>query len=53
MDNFEQLLAGAHWMDNHFQKTPLEQNVSGDSICFTCTGVVYLQTVCVVDIYCI
>uniref|UniRef100_A0A8B9L8H1 Glucose-6-phosphate isomerase n=1 Tax=Astyanax mexicanus TaxID=7994 RepID=A0A8B9L8H1_ASTMX len=25
-DNFEQLLAGAHWMDNHFCSAPLEQN---------------------------
>lgn len=27
MDNFEQLLAGAHFMDNHFQTTPLEENL--------------------------
>ncbi|KAJ8343277.1 hypothetical protein SKAU_G00306060 [Synaphobranchus kaupii] len=26
-DNFEQLLSGAHWMDNHFRTTPLEANV--------------------------
>ncbi|XP_062246182.1 glucose-6-phosphate isomerase a [Platichthys flesus] len=26
-ENFEQLLAGAHWMDNHFRSTPLEDNV--------------------------
>ncbi|XP_018418389.1 PREDICTED: glucose-6-phosphate isomerase isoform X1 [Nanorana parkeri] len=26
-DNFEKLLAGAHWMDNHFYKTPLENNI--------------------------
>nr|XP_033799332.1 glucose-6-phosphate isomerase [Geotrypetes seraphini] len=26
-DNFEKLLAGAHWMDNHFHNTPLEKNV--------------------------
>uniref|UniRef100_A0A8D2KXT6 Glucose-6-phosphate isomerase n=1 Tax=Varanus komodoensis TaxID=61221 RepID=A0A8D2KXT6_VARKO len=26
-DNFEKLLAGAHWMDNHFRTTPLEKNV--------------------------
>uniref|UniRef100_A0A8C5BUM7 Glucose-6-phosphate isomerase n=1 Tax=Gadus morhua TaxID=8049 RepID=A0A8C5BUM7_GADMO len=26
-ENFEQLLSGAHWMDNHFRSTPLEQNV--------------------------
>ncbi|KAA0724067.1 Glucose-6-phosphate isomerase [Triplophysa tibetana] len=25
-DNFEQLLTGAHWMDNHFRTAPLEQN---------------------------
>ncbi|XP_036606648.1 glucose-6-phosphate isomerase [Trichosurus vulpecula] len=25
-DNFEQLLSGAHWMDNHFLTTPLEKN---------------------------
>uniref|UniRef100_A0A4W4E7Q7 Glucose-6-phosphate isomerase n=2 Tax=Electrophorus electricus TaxID=8005 RepID=A0A4W4E7Q7_ELEEL len=25
-DNFEQLLAGAHWMDQHFCSAPLEQN---------------------------
>jgi len=27
MDNFESLLAGAHFMDNHFQSTPMEQNL--------------------------
>ncbi|XP_071958146.1 glucose-6-phosphate isomerase-like [Antedon mediterranea] len=27
MDNFEQLLEGAHFMDNHFRKTPLEENI--------------------------
>ncbi|KAM3608716.1 uncharacterized protein V6R79_003524 [Siganus canaliculatus] len=26
-ENFEQLLAGAHWMDNHFRSAPLRQNV--------------------------
>ncbi|XP_038224848.1 glucose-6-phosphate isomerase [Dermochelys coriacea] len=26
-DNFEKLLAGAHWMDNHFHTAPLEKNV--------------------------
>ncbi|XP_041883606.1 glucose-6-phosphate isomerase [Corvus kubaryi] len=26
-DNFESLLAGAHWMDNHFHTAPLEKNV--------------------------
>ncbi|GLD61782.1 glucose-6-phosphate isomerase-like protein [Lates japonicus] len=26
-ENFEQLLAGAHWMDNHFRSAPLEKNV--------------------------
>uniref|UniRef100_A0A8C4GXQ1 Glucose-6-phosphate isomerase n=1 Tax=Dicentrarchus labrax TaxID=13489 RepID=A0A8C4GXQ1_DICLA len=26
-ENFEQLLAGAHWMDNHFRSAPLEHNV--------------------------
>jgi len=26
-ENFEQLLSGAHWMDNHFRNTPLERNV--------------------------
>ncbi|KAL4003922.1 protocadherin delta 2 [Sarotherodon galilaeus] len=25
-ENFEQLLSGAHWMDNHFHSAPLEQN---------------------------
>uniref|UniRef100_A0A8C9VQW3 Glucose-6-phosphate isomerase n=1 Tax=Scleropages formosus TaxID=113540 RepID=A0A8C9VQW3_SCLFO len=25
-ENFEQLLCGAHWMDNHFRSTPLESN---------------------------
>lgn len=25
-DHFEQLLSGAHWMDQHFLKTPLEKN---------------------------
>jgi len=27
MDNFEQMLAGAHYMDNHFQNEPLETNL--------------------------
>jgi len=27
-ENFEQLLDGAHFMDNHFKSAPLEQNVS-------------------------
>eukprot|EP00128_Syssomonas_multiformis_P005247 Colp12_sorted_trinity150504_noHs@27930 len=27
MDNFEQLLAGAHHVDNHFTTTPLEKNI--------------------------
>jgi len=26
-DNFEHLLSGAHWMDNHFKTAPLESNV--------------------------
>ncbi|KAJ1082477.1 hypothetical protein NDU88_002644 [Pleurodeles waltl] len=26
-ENFEKLLAGAHWMDNHFHNTPLDKNV--------------------------
>ncbi|KAG9341941.1 hypothetical protein JZ751_018258 [Albula glossodonta] len=26
-ENFEQLLSGAHWMDNHFRTAPLEENV--------------------------
>nr|ABR08374.1 phosphoglucose isomerase A [Mugil cephalus] len=26
-ENFEQLLSGAHWMDNHFRRAPLDQNV--------------------------
>ncbi|XP_076012042.1 glucose-6-phosphate isomerase b [Genypterus blacodes] len=25
-DNFEQLLSGAHWMDNHFRTAPLDKN---------------------------
>lgn len=28
MDNFEDLLAGGHFMDNHFVNAPLESNVS-------------------------
>ena len=27
MDNFEEMLAGGHEMDNHFRTTPLEQNM--------------------------
>ncbi|XP_072013655.1 glucose-6-phosphate isomerase-like [Amphiura filiformis] len=27
MDNFESLLAGAHFMDNHFRTAPLEKNI--------------------------
>lgn len=27
MDNFEELLSGGHFMDEHFKKTPLEQNL--------------------------
>merc|ERR1719187_1839642 len=26
-DNFEKLLSGAHWMDNHFKTAPLDQNL--------------------------
>ncbi|KAG8012980.1 Glucose-6-phosphate isomerase [Nibea albiflora] len=26
-ENFEQLLSGAHWMDNHFRSAPLDQNI--------------------------
>merc|ERR1719187_1893216 len=26
-DNFEHLLSGAHWMDNHFRTAPLEKNI--------------------------
>ena len=28
MDNFEDLLSGGHFMDQHFCTTPLEKNVS-------------------------
>lgn len=31
MDNFEDLLAGGHFMDNHFVNAPLESNVSLDT----------------------
>ena len=31
MDNFEQLLTGAHFMDQHFKTTPLEKNVSANT----------------------
>ena len=27
MDNFERLLSGAHFMDQHFKEAPLESNV--------------------------
>ncbi|GFS15864.1 glucose-6-phosphate isomerase [Elysia marginata] len=27
MDNFEQLLEGAHFMDNHFKEAPVEKNI--------------------------
>ena len=27
MNNFEQLLSGAHFMDQHFTSAPLEKNV--------------------------
>ena len=26
-DNFEHLLSGAHWMDNHFKTAPIEKNI--------------------------
>jgi len=26
-DNFEHMLSGAHWMDNHFKSTPIEKNI--------------------------
>jgi len=26
-DNFEKLLSGAHWMDNHFKTAPLNENI--------------------------
>lgn len=28
MDNFEKMLEGGHWMDNHFMTAPVRQNVS-------------------------
>lgn len=31
-ENFEKLLEGAHYMDNHFQTAPLEQNVNKFSL---------------------
>lgn len=34
MDNFEKLLAGAHFMDQHFKTAPLEKNVSCQLIFF-------------------
>lgn len=30
-ENFEQLLEGAHFMDNHFKNAPFEKNVSTSS----------------------
>ena len=30
-DNFEALLNGAHFMDNHFKTAPLEKNVRIDT----------------------
>ncbi len=27
-DTFKQILEGAHWMDNHFRKSPFEKNIS-------------------------
>eukprot|EP00999_Lentomonas_sp_LEN2_P002265 NODE_358_length_1597_cov_72.344218_g326_i0.p1 GENE.NODE_358_length_1597_cov_72.344218_g326_i0~~NODE_358_length_1597_cov_72.344218_g326_i0.p1 ORF type:complete len:517 (+),score=115.42 NODE_358_length_1597_cov_72.344218_g326_i0:212-1552(+) len=38
MDNFEQLLAGAHHMDQHFQSTALENNIP---VIFALLGVWY------------
>lgn len=32
-DNFEKLLAGAHFMDTHYKTTPLERNVSMNDYC--------------------
>jgi glucose-6-phosphate isomerase len=32
MDNFEDLLSGGHFMDQHFCTTPLEKNVSKNLI---------------------
>ena len=32
MDNFEDLLSGGHFMDQHFCTTPLEKNVSKNFI---------------------
>jgi len=29
MDNYEQLLAGGHAMDEHFRTTPVEKNLPG------------------------
>ena len=31
-DNFEKILAGAHFMDNHFRTAPLEKNVGNKII---------------------
>ena len=35
MDDFEKMLEGGHWMDNHFMTAPVHQNVSlgGTTLC--------------------
>lgn len=35
-ENFEQLLDGAHYMDNHFKTTPLSKNVSKQKVLNIC-----------------
>ena len=35
MDHFEELLSGAHFMDQHFLNAPLEENVSSFSVALT------------------
>ena len=38
MDDFEKMLEGGHWMDNHFMTAPVHQNVSlvGTTLCVIC-----------------
>ncbi|KAL1233239.1 Glucose-6-phosphate isomerase [Trichinella pseudospiralis] len=40
MDGFEQLLAGAHFMDEHFQQAPLEQNMP---VIMALLGILYIN----------
>ena len=50
MENFEQMLAGGHFMDRHFQTAPIRENVSSplkfvEHVLINCRSVMTCTTV--------